>query len=324
MPAFRTVLHTLLGLLLTTAAASAQNPIQWQGNARSAVEHAREQMLPLMVWVYDSTDDGLGGRGSDIDDLRDAQEDAFRDPAVVSLAHNRYVPLRLMRNSQNKAVLEELGLPTEYGLYVALVTTDKRLLDRIGIEDVADARALASRLAESSQKYTADLYQRDLRSVITDPSAKKPDVRKAVRAVWRLKILSADTDIVALLKRPDITPTERGRLYSLLADLGTPSCVSALLDAAAEDKSAVSALNRAHAGALETLQRELPVCGQPATERQLTAYRAVVTIAKAGAVRPATFWTDTPQEKCEAELTRLKERAEAVLAYSRSRESGVE
>jgi hypothetical protein len=282
-------------------------------------------MLPLMVWVWENTDEGVGARGGEGDDLRDAQEEAFRDATVVSIAHSRFVPLRLMRNSRTKEVLGELGLPTEYGLYIAIVTPDRKLLDRIGVEEVASPEILASRLMAASKKYVDDIYQRELRPVITDPKAGKPDVRKAVQTTWRLKILSADKDLVGLLKREDVTPSERRRLYTLLASMGTPVCVAALLDASATDKDAGPALSRAHAIAIESLLAELPTCdGGAPSERQLTAYRALVDIARAGLPRPPSYWTDTPKDKCEAELARLHERAEAVMAYSRSREGSMD
>lgn len=297
----------------------AQNPVQWQGNPKAAIERAQEQMLPLMVWVWESTE--TVGRHAEDDDLRDAQEQAFRDPTVVSLAHSRFVPLRLMRNSRTNEALAELGLPTNYGLYIAIVSPDRKLIDQIGIEDVASPATLAARLEAASRKYVDGVYERELKSVITDPDAKKEDVRRAVQATWRLKILSADKDIVALLKRPDVTPVERRKLYSLLASMGTPACVNALLDAAESDKDAAQALTRADACSLETLITELPAGdGAEPTARQLIAYRATVFVARSGQPRPDQFWTSSPPEKCAGEIQRLKDRAESVMAYAQERE----
>lgn len=309
----------LIAALGGAGRALAQNPVQWQGNPRAAIERAQEQMLPLMVWVWESTET-VGRHGED-DELRDAQEKAFRDPTVVALAQSRFVPLRLMRNSRSDEALAELGLPTGYGLYIAIVSPDRKLIDRIGIEDVASPGALAARLIAASRKYVDGLYEKDLKPVITDPNASKEDVRRAVQTTWRLKILSADKDIVGLLKRPDITPVERRKLYSLLAAMGTPACVHALLDAAESDKDAAQALSRADAAALETLVNELPAGdGTEPTARQLIAYRATVFVARSGQPRPDRFWTDSPPEKCASELQRLKDRAESVMEYARERE----
>lgn len=309
----------MVAVLSGAGRALAQNPVQWMGNPKAAVERAKEQMLPLMVWVWESTE--KVGRHAEDDDLRDAQERAFRDPTVVSLAQSRFVPLRLMRNSRSDEVLAELGLPTGYGLYIAIVSPDGKLIDRIGIEDVASPGALAARLEAASKKYVDGLYDKELRPVITDPNADKEDVRRAVQTTWRLKILSADKDIVGLLKRPDITPVERRKLYTLLASMGTPACVNALLDAAVSDKDAAQALSRADAAALETLVTDLPAGdGTTPTARQLIAYRATVFVARSGQPRPDQFWTDSPPEKCATEIQRLKDRADSVMEYAKERE----
>ena len=79
------------------AAASAvmgQSPIQWNGNTNMAVARAQEQQLPLMFWVTERAD------LLDDDDLRSEQNKAFRDPIVVAIARDRYVPVRVARNSR--------------------------------------------------------------------------------------------------------------------------------------------------------------------------------------------------------------------------------
>ena len=63
---------SVLFTLALVASVSAQNPIQWSGNARSSIERARELSLPLMFWV-DQRSDNL-----DEDDLLHM----FRDDVV--------------------------------------------------------------------------------------------------------------------------------------------------------------------------------------------------------------------------------------------------
>ena len=102
----------LLAIILATIAspARAQNPIQWMGNSKAAVNRAAEHSMPLLFWVTEKED------ALDDDDLRDAQSRAFRDPAVSALAQRRFVPVRVSRG--NSRVVEEaqkLGLPTDFG-----------------------------------------------------------------------------------------------------------------------------------------------------------------------------------------------------------------
>ena len=78
-------------------------------------------------------------------------------------------------------------------------------------------------------------------TLLADPAAPTTKVAGAVRAVWRMRIYSADADVASLLKRPDLTPDERARLYKLLAAFATPASITALLDAAQTDEAAALA-----------------------------------------------------------------------------------
>ena len=95
--------------------AAAQNPVQWSGNVEQSVARASEHSLPLLFWVTGDSD-------QDDDDLDDAQEECFRDPVVVEIIHSRFVPVRVARNSRVIEAAEQLGLPTQYGLYCAVLT----------------------------------------------------------------------------------------------------------------------------------------------------------------------------------------------------------
>jgi alkanesulfonate monooxygenase SsuD/methylene tetrahydromethanopterin reductase-like flavin-dependent oxidoreductase (luciferase family) len=139
-------------LLAISPHARAQSPIQWQGNARAAIDRAAEQSMPLMFWITDREDIG------DDDDLRDAQEEAFRDPTVVALAQKRFIPVRLSRNSR---VLEEagkLGLPTAHGQYIAVVSPEGELIRQINPGEVASPEALTTLLLGALHEYLDKLY----------------------------------------------------------------------------------------------------------------------------------------------------------------------
>jgi len=305
------MMTVVLAASFLACAARAQNPIQWSGNARTSIERAREMSLPLMFWVDQRANIG------DDDDLRDAQEAAFRNPIVAWIAQQRFVPVRVSRNSR---VLEEcraLGLPTEFGLYVALVAPDGRVLAQISPGDVATPEALAERLAAASRTYRNELYDKDYKAIITSKEAPKEEVRRAVQAVWRLGMFDADGDVVALLDRPDLTDSERSRLYAMLASIATRPCIEALLArAAAGDRVAANAMAQAEPGALEWLIPELPPAdARSHTERQSTAYAAVSRIASAGPVRPQPFWSNGRAEDREREMNRVRERAAAVREH---------
>jgi hypothetical protein len=314
--------HRLLAAIvpcLLVAAASAQNPVQWKGNARAAIEEARAQTLPLMFWVTERQN------WNDDDDLRDAQENAFRDPAVVRLSRSHFIPVRVSRNSNVLKVAEEFGLPTTHGLYIAVLTPEGKVLAEIDPGQVAEPTALAARLAEAYQAFRADIYERRVRPVLENPDAPVPEIRTALELVWRLEIQAADVYVVKLLDRPGITPVQKSRLYSLLASLGTDACIERLLTDAVSDREAMKALRTARAGALKFLLGQMPERdpaeasardpGPGLNERQFAAYQAVCAIARAGQPNPMRFWQTAPAKRQAQELADTRAKAQTVLGF---------
>jgi hypothetical protein len=293
-------------ILCVVPAARAQNPDQWSGSVEQSVARAQEQTLPLLVWVTGDRDDD--------DDLDDAQEECFRDPIVVDIIHRRYVPVRVARNSRAIETAARLGLPTEHGLYCAVLTADGRLLDSMGPGEVADPAAFANHLVAASDRYLDDLYETELRPLLEDLSTPKPQARLAAQTVWRLGIRKADGAIVGLLDRPDLTPSERSRLYSALAAIGTDASIEALLDRP-DDPAAMNALLRCEPGAIPQLLTEIPTAQDAADPRQLAAYRAVARICRLQNPRADQWWETAPEEARQAELERLSDRAHVVLEY---------
>jgi len=304
---------TLSFLALPTAA---QNGIQWSGNAKASIDRASELSVPVMFWVTERTewdDDALG-------DLKDAQEDAFRDPIVVAIADRYFVPVRVPRNSRVLGEAEKLGLPTNFGLYIALVTPTGKLLDQIDPAKVASPEDLATRLVAASRAYRTSVYDEKLKPVLTNPNSSKADVRRAVRTIWKMRIYSADTDVVGILNRTDLTPQEKARLYQLLAAFGTAPCVNALLDAAPNDKAAATALTRAEPAAIPTLLESLPPDSGEVSARQILAYRTAASLARIRAVKDDAFWTSATPEDRTKELERLRTSAQSVFDSWQARE----
>lgn len=285
--------------------AAAQSGIQWSGSAKMSVDRAVEMGVPVMFWVTD------GNRWDD-DDLKDAQRDAFRDPIVLAITERYFVPCRVSRNSNVLAEAERLGLPTHFGLYIAIVTPEGKLVDQIDPGSVATPELLAEKLTAASRKYRDSVYNETLKPVITDLRTAKAKVAEAVRTVWRMRIYSADQDIVALVARDDVKGEQRSRLYQMLAAFGTAPCVNALLDAAPKDKAAVAALSRAEPAALPTLVEAMPATEGEATPRQIAAYRGAALVSKVGAMKDDKFWTTATAQDREKELERVKAAAIAV------------
>lgn len=296
----------LLGVVATPTIA--QNPVQWSGSVSRSVDRASEQMLPLLFWVTGHEDIG------EDNDLEDAQEHCFRDPVVVGIIQRHYVPVRVSLNSRVIEEAHKRGLPTDYGLYCAVLTPDGRLLASMGPGEVANPGAFAAQLNKAYAAYCDDLYQKELRPVLENAEASKATVRRAAQTVWRLDIRQADAAIIGLLERPDLSESERSRLYSLIAALGTKACVQTLLDRA-DDRAAAQALARAEPPVLEGLLPELPRSEGPVSDRQLAAYDAAVRVCRMGSPRPASWWAQADAATRGRELDKVRSRADAVLTY---------
>ncbi len=304
------IVAVFIGLFLSVPGL-AQNPIQWNSNARGAIDRAREQQLPVMFWVTE----GSGGDGGD---LRDAQSESFRDPIVVAIAEHHFVPVRVGRNSRVLEEAQRLGLPTRHGLFVAIVTAEGRVIDQIDPGQVADPEVFARRLTEAFRSFRDGLYRETLRDTLINSESSMPSVRRALDTIWRLNILSADRDIVGLLDRADLSAAERRRIFSLLASFATGPSVEALLTFTVKgDPDAASSLGRAEAGALEFLLTQLPAAESP-TPVQIAAYEAAARLVRMQR-RPAAFWTDAAPEERAREVEALRSRGTAVLEYWQGR-----
>lgn len=301
-----------LVLILTPQTSHAQNPVQWSGSAKQSVDRAAEQSLPLLIWVKD-THKELDG-----DDLEDAQEECFREPQVVHMIQKRFVALRVSRNSRVIDEAGKLGLPTGYGNYCAVITYDGRLIEQMGPGEVAQPQAFLQKLNSAYEKFCDDLYEKELRPLLENPSASKSKARLAAQTVYRLGIRKADTAIIALLSRPDLVAHETSRLYDLLASLGTEASIGALLDRASEKPAAI-ALGKAHPGALEWILPALPAADGDLTEKQLVAYAAAAKICHTAA-KSGEWWEKTPTDLRQKELDRINAKAVAVMEYWREHE----
>ncbi|MFT3685261.1 MAG: DUF255 domain-containing protein [Phycisphaerales bacterium] len=305
---FASITVLLLTLLLPQGA-FAQNPVQWGGNAKSAIERAQSEHRPLLFWVSQGRD------GDDEDDLEDAQSDSFRDPIVVSLAQKDFIPVRVSRNSRMLEEAQKLGLPTTHGLYVALLSPDGKVLDQIDPGVVANPQVFATRLVTALRSYRDSFYRDQLQKVVTAAESAKRDVRTALQFVWRLRILTADKDVIALMDRKDLLPTEKRRLYQLMAAMCTQATVEKLLSLTAQgDKDAEGALAKAEPGALEFLLPHLPTA-EGADATQLAAYDAAARIARFTGSRSPEFWKNAKPEDRTKEIDLLRGRAATVLEY---------
>lgn len=303
-PAVRSRRGLPLVMLITAgAAAAAQNAVQW-GDLQTGVRQAQQSGMPLLFYVAGEIRD----TGSE---LKRAEQDAFRDARVAELAQQRFIPVRVNRNSETKDMLAQMGAPVNYGLYLAVVMPEGKLVGTIMPSVCADPDMLLSRLRELRAQFehqvAAPAVNGGIQNAGDDPNA----IAKQLTRVREQHLTSASGQVVALLNRKDLPPWLRGDACRTLAALSTPDAAQALLDAAVQDEHARSWLHQCTPPAAEALLNQLDL-DQP--KRLVEAYYAIAIICKLDPVKPREFWTTAARAEQEAEIQRIHDPVFATAA----------
>lgn len=284
--------------LTSSAAGQVQRPIQWASNAQQGVAQARRVGLPVLFYVT--------GSGREGGDLKDAQQQAFRDDLVRGIAEARFVPIRLSQSTDNRAMLEQMGVRIGHGFCLVVATPELKLVGTIPPGQVADARAVARQLTALFRKYRADYFDRELKPKLEEETTRPGDVIKALKTIEKLLIIEADDQVAKLLEREGLSATVKKQVYNTLAVLSAPAGVKALLEAAPRDRLAANALKRCTAGAAGEM---LPALESENFEEFLAAYEAVTKICNIKGKKPRGFWGGKNERLISEELERVKEAA---------------
>ncbi len=289
----RSLMIVIAGLCLTASAVAQTQPIQWISNVNQGVSKAKRDGLPIMFYVAGSS------KG---DDLKDAQQAAFRDPLVGSLARARFVTIRISRSTQNKQILEQLGAPTEFGNYLLFATPRMEMIGSIPPGQVADAGTLARQMTAMFRKFRKQLFERELKPKLESKETPVNEITKALKTIEKYLILEADESVAGLLKNGGLSANVKKQVYGTLATLSTSKSVKALLEAAPSDKLAQRSLGRCTPGGAEEL---LPALDSENDDEFVIAYEAMVKICKLGKKKSRGFWNGKNERLIYDELDRV-------------------
>lgn len=289
----------LLGLSWPASAqypqATAQRPIQWQTDVAKAMRLAQQRNVPLLFFVPGS------GRNED-SDLEDAVQRTFRDAIVVQLVEQRFVPVRLVRSSDTRALFAQLGLRPDFGLQVVFATPAGQPMEPPTGAATAP-ETFRQKLVLIFRKHRADVFNRDLKPVLDDPNADEKRLLAALKMIEDFTLLEADQAVIALARRAGLSDKVRGRVWEVLAALSTRPAVEALLEAATQDPKAAAALEKITPGAAEYL---LDAIGGEDAQRHLIAYRAAARAAGIRDVKPPRFWEGRNERIKTQEIERVR------------------
>jgi len=300
---FRSLLIVVAGVCLTASAAGQTRPIQWVGNVSQGVSTAQRVGLPIMFYVSG------GSKSEGDDDMKDAQQAAFRDALVGGIARERFVPIRLPRSTESKALLEQLGAPTEHGHYVLFVTPEMKMIGTVPPDQVANAKALAGQMTTAFRKFRKELFERELKPKLESAETPVKDIISIFKKIEKLLITEADESVVQLVKERELKPNVRKQAYDVLSSLSTSNCAKALLEAAPGDKLAERALGRCEAGVADVLIAGLE---SESFDESVIAYEALVKICKIGGKKSRGFWGGKNERLINEELDRVERAGRAA------------
>ena len=281
--------------------AQAQRPIQWISNTEQGLAQARRVELPVMFYVAGSSSNNQD------DDIRQAQQATFRDPTVVAVAQERFVPVRLSLSTQTKELLEKLGGATNYGNYLIFATPDMQPLGSIIPSNITQPAALVQQMTQIFRQFRKQLFESKYKEKLESADTSANEQIKILKTINRYIITEADESVVKLLENADLKANVRKQVYDTLSNLSTKPCVEALFTAAQTDKLAAKALYGCQNVAAEYL---LPKLKSENFDEFVAAYEAIVKIANLGKPKSKGFWNGTNQQLLNEEIDRVEKGAQ--------------
>ncbi len=305
-------LLTVAALVSSAAAQTAQSAIQWMNQPAPAAQAAQKSLRPVLVYVAPDAE------------LRDSNiqnrlQRSLRDPIVVEMIQTRFVPLRMSRTSQTRPMLQALGLPANFGGYMAVVPGQALLspetsakVNTINLMEMAEPGALLTELHKGYREYVSRLYTDQIKAKFEEEKPKPADLTRALELVAQLNISEADADILKLIDRRAEDKQFLKNATEVLGILSTRPAADYLLKQAKEgNKDAQAALGRL----TPTIAAEvlLPEMRAAKEGDRLMAYKALSKIFDLKPVRPDKWWERVKDKARDDELqsitTRVNEQA---------------
>jgi len=288
----------IAALLLCAQAAHAQiGSINWSTNVEQGVALAKRNNVPIMFYVLSGSDD----RDNDIE--RDHRA-SFADPRVFELS-KKFVTLHMSR-SRYRDQLTQWGLPFSSNMIIVFTKPDGTMIDTLSVGGVAQPQSLAQKMALVFNKFRTDLFENEIKPVLTADPLNEGDVRKGLKIIDAYTILAADQDLIAFLERDGVSPALKLDVYESLALLSTPASLKALLTAAEEDPKVAKLLEKCTPDAADRMLEQMTL-ENPKPAMFFAVYNAVTKICRVKSPKPERFWSGPNANLKTEELERVRE-----------------
>jgi len=289
----RLCLIVIAGLALP-ALAEGQS-VQWLSNAKQGVSKAKSTGLPIMFYIT--------GSRRDADDLKKAQDQAFRDPLVRAMVRERFIPVRLPLSTTTRDLLAQMNVPGAAQFSIVVATSKGRSVGIIGPAQIRNPRMLVQQMTTLFRKYRKEMFDTELKPKLEKADARPGDLIKALRVIDKFVIPEADETVAKLLERDKLTKTVKKEIYDTLATLSTQRSVEALLEVITQDKLAATALGKCTPAAAEQM---LPDLDPERPGRFQVVYDAVTKICKIKGTKSQGFFQNKDAALINKEIERVK------------------
>ncbi|MGE3181881.1 MAG: hypothetical protein AB7N71_09635 [Phycisphaerae bacterium] len=285
-------------------------PIQWENQVSAATANAKATLRPLLVYVPGDSE----SRSSDLDRQ---QQRALRDPTVIAIVNARFVPLRLPQTSQSRPVLDVLGLPTQYGMYLAALPpgalenpeghTKIALIDPM---TMASSASLIRSLTTAYRTYGASIYEAQIKPLFESESPTDANINKALTVIGEFIVEQADDDVIKLLETHGDNKRMRKSILETLARISTTKSTNHLFEmAVAGDREAQMALGTITPDMAE--QVLLPKLRSEKEEERYPAYKALTDVFNIKPVRNEKWWERIREIQRDKELQMITDKVKA-------------
>lgn len=305
----RTIIGLCVLLLACPAALAQSASIRWGQDVRAAIEQAEKSDLPLMFWIIGSSSDRAEMEDTERDQIR-----AFGNRQVVELS-KRFVCCKMSMSQHRKDVQKWQALNFE----IVFATANGDKIDSMPAGGATNADTLAQKMRMVSASFAQTIYDRDIKPVLENDKATPKELRAALDSINKLDIRSADSDVLALLRREGVDPAVASRCIEVLGGLATRPAVEELFERAATDKKAADSLKKSPPVAAGLLVEHL-TGNEPA--KRLLAYELITAICKIKDAKQDAFWNGTNEKIKTDEINRVKKIAEKAADKWREQNPG--
>lgn len=288
----------------TAIAQTSVQPIQWINEPRTVSNLAQRTLKPILVYIPGDSE----SRSSDMDRQ---QQRALRDPVVIAVIRERFIPHRMQQTTRTMPMMQALGMPTQYGMYLVALPpgalnapaehTKIALIDPMSM---TNPDSLLRALTSAYRDYGESLYTSDIKALFDSEEPTDRNIDRALTIINQFIIESADQNVIDLLDRYEDNKRMRREVLATMSTLSTQKTTEKLLELAKTgDRDAQKALGSVTADVAERVL--LPKIRSEDAAERFAAYKALTDVFGIKPVKSEKWWENIREIQRDKEIQRV-------------------